>query len=340
MTPANLSRHRTHPASRTPLPSRRLLTFALLCACAPNIFGQQQPASARADDEEVLTVRTDLITLPVFVTDRRGRRVGSLAASDFAASVDGRPAEIRYFAAGTARVALVFALDASGSAREHIARQREAALALLTRFGAGSRVGVLAFAERAVLLRPVSSAELPPESFQIAARRDSRTAVFDGALASVRAFDGAGANPAERRIVVLLSDGLDTASTVRPAEVVAAARQRGVSIYVIHLPVYGVRGDRVGLRRPSRGFRELAAETGGRHFLLGDERQALDPNPTYDLAPVFAAVADDLQTQYVVGLYADPSTRDGREHTVGLSLARRDSKLRVRALRDKFTLKQ
>ncbi|HEY9281986.1 MAG TPA: hypothetical protein VIP46_00895, partial [Pyrinomonadaceae bacterium] len=152
MTPADLSHRRTRPASRTPLPFRRFLTLALLCACAANSSAQQQPPSAPADDEEVLTVRTDLVTLPVFVTDSRGRRVGSLAASDFAASVDGRPVEIRYFAAGTARVALVFALDASGSAREHIARQREAALALLARFGAGSRVGVLAFAERAALL--------------------------------------------------------------------------------------------------------------------------------------------------------------------------------------------
>ena len=100
-----------------------------------------------------------------------------------------------------------------------------------------------------------------------------------------------------------------------------------------------MRGDRVGVRRPASGFRELAAETGGRYFLLGDERRALDPNPTYDLAPVFAAVADDLQTQYVVGLYADPSARDGREHTVSVSLTRDNPRLRVHALRDKFTLR-
>ena len=338
MTPGNYPHHRTHAASRTPFRLCQALALALLCACAPNFFGQGQPAT-QAGDDEILTVRTDLITLPVFVTDGRGRRVGSLTAADFAARVDGLPTEIRYFAAGTARVALVFALDASGSAREHISRQREAALALLSRFGKGSRVGVLAFAERAALLRPISSAELSSESFQIAARRDSRTVIFDGALAAVRAFDAAGASAAERRIVVLLSDGLDTASTARPADVVAAARGRGVSIYVIHLPLYGVRSDRIGVRRPSRGFRKLAAETGGRYFLLGDGRQALDPNPTFDLAPVFDAVADDLQTQYVVGLYADPSTRDGWEHTVSVSLARNNSKLRVHTLRDKFTLR-
>jgi Ca-activated chloride channel family protein len=340
MTPRSPSHHRTHAASRTHLRLRQVLTLALLsCACAPAARAQDQPTATQGADDEVLTVRTDIITLPVFVGDSHARRVGSLAASDFVARIDGRPAEIRYFAAGTARVALVFALDASGSARDHIARQREAARALLSRFGAGSRVGVLAFADRAALVRRLSSAELPPEAFRIDARPNSRTAVFDGALAAVRAFDAAGPDAGERRIVVLLSDGLDTASTTRASAVIAAARARGVSIYVIHLPVYGVRGDRVGVRRPARGFRELAYETFGRYILLGDERQALQPNPTYDLAPVFAAVADDLQTQYVIGLHADPSMRDGREHTLSVSLTPGKPKLLVFALRDKFILK-
>lgn len=337
MTRGNRSHHRTHPASRTPLRLCQLLALALVCASYSP--AQDQPAPPPTDDEEVLTVRTDLITLPVFVSDAHARRVGSLIAADFAARIDGRPAEIRYFAAGTARVALVFALDTSGSARTHIANQREAARALLARFGAGSRVGVLAFAERATLIRQLSSAELAPEAFEIAARRNSRTAVFDGALAAVRAFDAAGPDAGERRIVVLLSDGLDTASTTRARAVISAARERGVSIYVIHLPVYGFRGDRIAVRRPARGFRELADETAGRYFLLGDERQALQPSPTYDLAPVFAAVADDLQTQYVIGLYADPSMRDGRQHTLSVSLTPRKPKLLVFALRDKFTLK-
>jgi Ca-activated chloride channel homolog len=340
MTRKNLFHPKTHAASRIPPLFCRLLTLALLCACAPHIFAQdKQPRQTAADDEEVLTVRTDLVTLPLFVTDSRGNRVGSLTAADFSAKIDGRPAEIRYFAAGTDRVALVFAFDASGSARDHIARQREAARSLVARFGRGSRVGVLTFAERATLVRPVSSAELTPETFQIAARRNTPSAVFDGALGAVRAFDAAGTDAAERRIVVLLSDGLDTASRARPREVTAEARARGVSLYVIHLPVYGFRGDRVAVRRPASGFRELAEETGGRYFLLGDERDALKRTPAFDLAPVFAAVADDLQTQYVVGLYAEPSARDGREHTLGVSLTRRGPKLRVHALRERFTLR-
>jgi len=301
------------------------------------VRAQQIPT---ADADEILTVRTDLVTFPFYVTDKRGRRVSALAAEDFRVSIDGRPAEVRYFAAGTSRVALVFALDASGSARDHIARQRDATLSLIARFGGSSRVGILAFAERAAFLLPLSPArELASQTFNLRAVPNSRSAVFDAALAAVRGLEGGAATNAERRIVFLLSDGLDTASTTRPAAVVREAQARGVSIYVIHLPLYAVSDGRLGVRRPSRGFRELAAQTGGRYFLLGDERQALDPDPKFDLAPVFAAIADDLQSQYVLGFYADQTARDNREHNIGVTLARGGGKLRVHLLREKFTVK-
>jgi VWFA-related protein len=287
----------------------------------------------------VLSVRTDLITISCYVTDAHGRRAGGLAAADFQVRDNGRTAAVSYFASGAARVALVFALDASGSAREHIERQREAALALLSRFGKGSRAAVLAFAERPALALPLTSdTEQVRASFRLGARSNLRTAIFDAALAAVRAFDSAKPDAAERRIVLLLSDGLDNASDARPATVVGAANARGVSFYVIHFPLYEPAGGRLAVRRPARGFRELAERTGGSYFLLGDAAHALDLHYTYDLAPVFNAIADDLQSQYVVGYYLDEAARREPEHEVEISLSQ-NKKLRVHTLRDKFTLK-
>src|SRR5262249_35638988 len=59
--------------------------------------------------------------------------------------------------AGTERVALLFALDASGSARDVVAQQREAALALFARFGHGSRVAVLHFGDFVRLTVPFTT---------------------------------------------------------------------------------------------------------------------------------------------------------------------------------------
>ena len=104
--------------------------------------------SIRAQEpEDVVRVRTDLVAVPLVVTDARGRRVSGLNAEDFALLDDARPASIDYFASGTDRVALLFAFDASGSAREIVTQQHEAAMALFSRFGRGSRVAVLHFGE-------------------------------------------------------------------------------------------------------------------------------------------------------------------------------------------------
>lgn len=340
--PVNLRRtsHALRPARTPPaLRTRLTLCFALLTfTLAPALAHAQTPPSAA--DDEVLSVRTDLITVTCFITDSHNHRVGGLAASDFQVRDNGRPAPVSYFASGVSRVALVFALDASGSAREHIERQSEVALALLARFGNGSRAAVLPFAERPVLTLPLTSDTAQVRaSFRLRARGNVHTAIFDAALAAVRAFDSAKPDATERRIVLLLSDGLDNASEVRAATVVEEANARGVSFYVIHFPLYEPAGDRLAVRRPSRGFRELAERTGGAYFFLGDAAHALDLHYTYDLAPVFNAIADDLQSQYVVGFYIDEVARKEPEHKLDISLTR-NKKLRVHTLRDRYVLRQ
>ncbi|HVG31398.1 MAG TPA: VWA domain-containing protein [Pyrinomonadaceae bacterium] len=337
MNPRRPSHAPRPPRTRHALqPLRTLCLVLFTLALAPTPARAQTPP---AGDDEVLSVRTDLITVNCFVTDSHNRRVGGLAAADFQVRDNGRPAAVSYFASGATRVALVFALDASGSAREHIERQREAALALFERFGKGSRAAVLAFAERPALALPLTSdAEQVRASFRLGARSNLHTAIFDAALAAVRAFDSAKPDPAERRIVLLLSDGLDNASDVRPATVVEEANARGVSFYVIHFPLYEPAGERIAVRRPSRGFRELAGRTGGAYFLLGDIAHALDLHYTYDLAPVFNAIADDLQSQYVVGFYLDEAARKEPEHRLEINLAQ-NRKLRVHTLRDRYVLK-
>ncbi|MFL6229939.1 MAG: VWA domain-containing protein [Pyrinomonadaceae bacterium] len=320
---------------------RRTLLLIILSLLLDHSRTLSQTPPMRAEDDEVLSVRTDLITVNCFVTDAHGRRQTGLAARDFHILDNGRDATVSYFAPGTSRVALVFALDASGSAREHIARQREAALALLSRFGSGSRAAVLAFTDRPALALPFArDAERMRAALLIDAQPNHHTAIFDAALAAVRAFD-ARPDPAERRIVILLSDGLDNASATRAATVINEANVRGVSLYVIHFPLFEPSGDRLAVRAPARGFRDLAERTGGVYFLLKDAAHGLDPRREYDLGAVFGAIADDLQSQYVLGFYLDPAARAASFHKLDIKLtADKTSKLRVHALRDSYTLKQ
>ena len=316
-----------------------LRLFTAIALVWPATIGAVCIATAQ-EPEDVVRVRTDLVTVPVIVTDSRARRIPNLNAGDFVLADDNRAAKIDYFASGTERVAMLFALDASGSGRETFVHQREAALALFSRFGHGSRVAVLHFADFVRLSVPFttdSGAALA--SFNSEAQASSGTAIFDGAAAAVRSFDGSGGFSMERRIVLLMSDGLDTISSTRYASVIEAARSRGVSFYVIHFLLFTPRDGRLAPRPPSKGFRELAEQTGGRYFRIGDAKSSLDPRAHYDLAPVFQAIEDDLRAQYVLGFYPGAASRDGQTHSVTVNLANRNRRHRVNQLRTSYDLK-
>jgi Ca-activated chloride channel family protein len=142
----------------------------------------------------------------------------------------------------------------------------------------------------------------------------------------------------ERRIVLLISDGLDTLSSTKYSDVITAARDRGISFYVIHFQLFTPGGGRLVPRPASKGFRELADQTSGRYFRIGDARSALDPHAHYDLAPVFEAIDNDLRGQYVLGFYPRETSRDGQAHQVAIGLAKRKSKLRVRQVKTTYRL--
>jgi Ca-activated chloride channel family protein len=276
----------------------------------------------------------------MIVTDSRGRRISGLTRDDFAVSDNSLPVEIEYFAAGTERVALLFALDTSGSVREILTQQREAAAALFSRFGRGSRVAVLQFDEKPRLVVPfTTAAEATQTAFSSSSLTNHRTAIFDAAFAATQAF-AAPSDRAERRIIILISDGLDTASTARAADAVNHARAGGISFYVIHLPIFAPRDGRLAPRPASKGFRALAEQTGGRYFMLGDAQSALNPRAEFNLASVFQAIEEDLQGQYVIGYYPGDAARLSSLHRIEVKLKQRGKqKLRLQTLRTEYNLK-
>jgi Ca-activated chloride channel family protein len=315
-----------------------LLSAALLISNTANARAQDAPT---ATDDEVLRISTNLITVPVNVWDGRGRRVAGLTREDFELFDEGRRVETTYFAAGAERVALLFLLDASGSTQDILRQQQETALALFSRFGARSRIAVMRFSDTTELTLPFTDDPAQAHaSFALPALPNRRTAIFDAGLAAVRAFKDSASSPVERRIVVLLSDGLDTVSTTRAQRVIDEARAQGVSFYVIHLPLYAPRGDRLAPRPPAKGFRDLAEKTGGQFFMVGSVESALDPRVRLDLQPVFKSIADDLAGQYVLGYYAAEQNQ-GHYRRIEVRLtAARGRKLRLRALREGYKLEE
>ena len=315
-----------------------LLTLSLFYLLIPiQTFAQNN----QTQDDEVVRVDTNLVTTPLFVTDSKNRRISNLTKKDFQLYDNGRGVEIGHFAFGTEKVALSFALDTSGSVRDIIAQERAAALSLAQRFGPGSQTAVMRFNDKAELAVPFTGEpDQVAKGFAFKAQPNRSTAIFDAVMDLLKVFAKRESDPAERKIIILISDGLDNSSKTRPRQVVDEANRLGVSVYVLHLPLYGVIDGKLSLRSPAKGFRELAQQTGGIYFKLGDEQTALMPRAHYDLTQIFQNIEDDLKSQYILGYYLDDSLRDNPTHKLAVTLLGKDkSKFRVRLLRDAYTLK-
>src|SRR6185369_8042070 len=235
------NRHSQHSVLRPifRLAGQLLLRFATILSLLVCLSVVVHPTTALAqDDEDVIRVNTDLLLFPVRIRDKKGQAVAGLTEQDLSLKDQDQVTTGLYFSPGADRVALMFALDQSGSLRQIIAQQEEAALALFSRFGERSTVAILRFSDTASLVAPFTKDLVAARAaFRFAAARNEQTAIFDAAAKAVKQFAELPKVRAERRIVILISDGLDTRSRTSAESVINAALERRVSFYVIHLPL-------------------------------------------------------------------------------------------------------
>ncbi len=278
-------------------------------------------AQETASDEEVLRVNTDLLIFPIRIRSKANASLETLAERDLTLIDKDKVTSGLYLYRGLDRVGLVFALDQSGSTRDIISQQRDAAIGLFGKFGERSRVAVVRFAQTASLVAPFDrDIDIASAAFEIPVAMNQRTAIFDAATAAIALFTKLPRVRSERRIVILLSDGLDNASRSTSKTVVESAIQNAVSFYVIHIPLFEPRNGRLSVRTPASGFRQLAEKTGGKYFLVGDAKSALVPQRNVDLTPIFEAIEDDLKSQFLLGFYLNESANDGRRHEFSLAM--------------------
>ena len=307
----------TNAIRRLPAQTCALVLNCLLAITSFQNIQAQEPVSA----DEVVRIDTHLVVFPIRVRDKRGRAVGELTDNDVTVKDEDKATTGLYLYHGADRVSLVFALDQSGSLREIMNQQREAALALFAQFGEKSQVAVLRFAQQSKLALPFGrDLDATRAAFSASTASNQHTAIFDAAAAATKLFETLPRIRSERRLVILISDGLDTASTVKPREVIEAAMKNQVTFYVIHLPLFTPSEGRLKVRTPAKGFRELAEKTGGKYFLVGNTASPLVSQANTDLSAVFKAIEEDLKSQYLLGFYTKESSNDGRTHRLVVGL--------------------
>ena len=257
---------------------------------------------------------TRVVPVIATVTDAAGRLMPGLEKEDFTILDNGKPQEITFFLNETTPFTVVVMIDYSASKTANLEHLKAAAEQFLLRMLPADKGQVGAFSDKIQMSGTFTS----DRDDLIGALNDLQygnpTRLYDAineSLAALRPVQG-------RKVVLVFTDGDDTASRVGMGDVLDRAKEEEAMIYAIGLESEYFNGARQVRTRPDRGLKRLAEETGGGYFEL---------KKTDDLSPTFTRVAQELHSQYTLGFA--PSVLDGKEHK--LTLKMRDPKMNGRA---------
>jgi VWFA-related protein len=249
--------------------------------------------------QAVISVHTELVAVPVVVTDARGHHVSGLTQDSFRVFENGRAQPIAVFHHGDGPVTLGLIVDRSQSMRPKSAAILSVIAALLRSSHPNDELFGVDFNDRVVFALPAGrlftsdGGALAAALTAVAA--EGRTALYDGVAEGLEHLElGHG----DKRALIVLSDGGDNASWRKYADVLATARRSDAVVYAI-----GLLSASPNEEEEDAGLlKRLCKDTGGVAYFPRTDDQIID---------VAAQIASDLREQYTLGFTPGAST-DGR----------------------------
>jgi Ca-activated chloride channel family protein len=221
------------------------LLFLLALSFGTRVLGQIKPPPKNEEDE-VVRVDTELVEVPVVVTDRVGKPLLNLKQSNFTVYEDGKTQELADFAATTAPFEVALLLDTSGSTRSDLQLIQRAAQNFIDSLRSGDRVSIIAFrsetssAGSSALAEVVVGLTGDRAALRSGLQRVSTsngTPYYDGLMKVVETvFDKEPKDEFRgRRALVALTDGVDSTSVSGFEEAREGLERGGITSYFIQI---------------------------------------------------------------------------------------------------------
>jgi VWFA-related protein len=279
-------------------------------------------AIAAVAQDDTIRVATNLVTLNVSVSDRKGKAAKGLSAADFKLTDNGKPQAIESFSDAGAPVSFGVVYDMHPTTNVQVSSVLNALRDFSKRLGSQDDIFVTVFNELGSL-----TTDFVPTEEQIGGQSNPKVrSLYDAIFAaSTKMADARN----HKRVLLLLTDGADHNSQ-------HSLKQLKAHLRVVNVPVYGItfstQNDRRqfsysdivgnGRREPIRydlandldrgAIADLAKASGGQTY------DGMVRNRVY-LAALCGQVSDQIKSQYVLGFY--PDELDGKQHKLKVSVA-------------------
>jgi len=271
---------------------------------------QTSPASGDSPQSAGPTFRADtnLVVIPVAVTDPLNRFVLGLQKDAFQVFEDGVEQTVAHFSGEDAPLSVGLVFDESGSMDYKFRTSREAASQFLKTLNADDEAFLVEFGDSAKLSVGFTAHTEEIQSVLKNAQPAGLTAMLDAIDTGLRQMKQA-KNP--RKAIVIVSDGGDNHSQYTAAQIESLVREADVQVYAMGVFEPSIRLTPEEISGP-RLLSEIASQTGGRAFAAAISS---------DLPSVAARIAVELRNQYVLAYYPANPARDGKYRKVEVKLS-------------------
>jgi len=288
-------------------------------------------AATDTSEEPLLTIRkrVDEVNVLFIATDRHGKFVRNLNQNDFSIFDDHKPVQsiLNFRRETDLPIELGLLMDVSGSVEGRFGFEKEAAVGFLQHIIRPNydRAFVVGFNKDSHLTQDFTD-KVPLLAAGVQRLNNGGgTALYDAIYKACKdklLRENSSSHPI-RKAIVVLSDGEDNQSEHTRAQAIEMAQRAEVLVYAISTDDSGLilRGDKV--------LEDLASATGGRAFF---------PYKMKDITHSFAAIEDELRSQYDVSYKPSDFDADGRYRSIEITALKKD--LQVRARRGYYAPRQ
>jgi VWFA-related protein len=256
--------------------------------------------------QPTFTSRVEGVRIDVLVTDSSRRPLRGLTAQDFAIRDNGVPQTVDVVSFGelSLNVGLTFDLSDSVAGQRH-QQLRRASRALTSSLLPDDQVSLITFNWIVTMRCPPSTKHDCVDEQLAQATPNGETALVDGVFAGTTI----GERDAGRSLLMVFSDGLDTASFLDPSRVLDLGRRSDVVVYPI-----------VTKGAKPEFLEELADLSGGRPFEVDRDQE---------LSSTFKEILDEFRFRYLL-TYTPRDVPKGGWHKLEVKVNRSGARVKAR----------
>jgi VWFA-related protein len=218
---------------------RAALAALTLFVVALPVFGQSQEEKPQQDPQQPsIKIGTNLVTVPVIVTDRYGRFATGLTRNEFTVREEGSPQKIEQFDSTEAPFSVALLIDTSRRTQNKLDRIRKAAEAFIKQLLPNDRIMVVSFDDKVRFVCDFTSDHVELKRAVKSLKTSYATSLYDAIHLTINEkmsrIQG-------RKAIVILTDGVDTASKQATFEsAIELAASAGIITYTVQ---YETRND-------------------------------------------------------------------------------------------------